>query len=97
MAAVEHRGAIPGSRGDCTLRGGVGKLVVAAGEVSMEGLGTSEQRQHFGRAVMCRYRGIMGWESRGFNLSQSNTGLYVSARPLAKKARSDYLLVRPSW
>jgi hypothetical protein len=59
---------IPGSREDCTLRGGVAKLVVAAGEVSMEGLGTSEQCQHFGRAVMCRYRGIMGWGSKCFNL-----------------------------
>jgi hypothetical protein len=28
---------------------------------------------------------------------QSNTGLIISARPLAKKARADSLLARPGW
>lgn len=74
MAAVEHRGALPGPRGGLhfgTREAVSGSSSLPPERVSMEGLGTSQS----GRFVMCRYRGGgwvgVGGTSQGFNFYHS--------------------------
>lgn len=67
MAAVEHRGALPGPRGGLhfeTREAVSGSSSLQPERVTMEGLGTSQS----GRFVMCRYRGG-GWVGVGGYIS----------------------------